>query len=334
MDKSFQFKRFGLLAVFLLAVMPGALWAGTETMTLRINDTQAEPDGRVAVVLRTYAPRGVGQGQICLATSGTRGTSGTPFLVLEEVVVFSEQGDAQVVPSFDPTAQVTLVEFESLSATINWADGPLAVLFFRLVGSLTPGQEFSLEIDLAETFLLDAQGQNIALEPRGGTLTVRDPADPQDLSAEGDSVAPGEVAVLGVETSALFEIGSGQVALTYDPSVAAGSPVVTMDDRHGTASFSVDDQVPGRVVVSFSSPDGSLNSVPGQILSIAIPISVYAAPGTSAVSLDPVLTFLENTAGETIPLLLDGDVLEIKAGIVVFADGFESADLEAWSSVQ
>ena len=129
-----------LLPVAALALsisFPGMLLAGGESMTLRINDTSAEPGGLAAVVLRTYAPRGVGQGQICLAAAANRGASGSPFVSLESVVVFSEQGDANVTQSFDEGAQMGLIEFDSLSATINWSDGPLAVLFFRVADTVT-----------------------------------------------------------------------------------------------------------------------------------------------------------------------------------------------------
>lgn len=320
-------------AVWILALasllFSGEAMAGDEEMTLRINDTMGTPGDRIAVVLRTYAPRGVGQGQICMAASANRGSGTGPLLDLEEVVVFSEQGDAVVVDTFDSAAQVALIEFSSLSATINWADGPLAVLFFRLDSSLLPGQEFALELGLADTFLTDADGQDIQLDLRGGVLTVRDPGAPYELAAEGDDVLPGETAALGVDTSELFPIGSGQVALRWDPAVAAGPPVVSMDPRHGDASFSVDLTEPGRALVSFSSPDGSLNEVPGKIVGVDLPTSA-GAPAASAVTLDPALTFLEAPGGSPISISLIADVLDL--GGLIFADGFESGDLDEWAT--
>ncbi len=155
-----------------------------------------------------------------------------------------------------------------------------------------------------------------------------------ELAAEGDTVAPGEVAALGVDTSELFPIGSGQVALSWDPAVAAGPPAVTMDPRHGDASFSVDLTVPGRAVVTFSSPDGSLHEVPGKIVAVDLPIAAGAPPGSSsAVSLDPALTHLEAPGGSPIPITLIDDVLELGLASAIFADGFESGDLGAWTVV-
>lgn len=314
------------------------LFAGGEAMTLRINDAIGVPGERVAVVLRTYAPRGISQGQICFSSNAARPAGEVedgPFLTLEEAVVFSEAGDAQVVETFNSTTQTTMIELESASATINWDDGPMAVLFFRLSLAVSPGEEYLLELDVAETFLFDADGQNIALEPRSGALSVKAVGAPHLLSAEGDSVPAGGTAILGVETEELFAVGAGRVALRYDPAVAAGPPAVSMDPRHGAAAFAVEEVTPGRVVVSFSSPGGSLNGVPGQLVTFALPTVASLAPGTqSAVSLDAAATFLEDPAGLPLALVLGQDVLEIEpAGGLIFADGFEAGDLRLWSNV-
>ena len=122
------------------------------------------------------------------------------------------------------------------------------------------------------------------------------------------------------------------MALHWDPAVAAGPPAVTMDSRHGLAFFSVDLTVPGRAVVTFSSPDGSLNEVPGKIVSIDLPTAAGAPPGSSsAVTLDPALTHLEDPGGSPIPVTLIADFLELGPASAIFADGFESGDLGAWT---
>lgn len=303
-----------------------------EPLTLRINDAEGAPGGVAAVVLRTYAPRGVGQGQICFTANEARGGS-APFVALEEVVVFSEAGDAEVVHAFDDQAQMALIEFASASASINWADGPLAVLFFRLDPALDPGQTFALGLDLAGTFLIDAGGQNIPLEPRGGVLTLRAPGAPYELAAEGDSLISGNVAALGVDTSEAFAIGGGRVALLWDPAFASGPPEVSMDPRHGNAVFSVDLTVPGRALVTFDSPDGSLNEVPGKIVSVDLPTDVAMPPGSSPLTLDPDLTYLQDPAGAPLPIALIADVLVIELPGTIFTDGFESGGLGAWSAV-
>ncbi len=337
LDRSKTSSWWIVLLLVVMVCLPSTLHAGGGQMTLRINDTMAEAGDMAAIVLRTYAPRGISQGQICFRSASaarTQDGTGGPFATLEEVIVFSEDGDAEVIETFDDGTQTTLIEFESLSATINWADGPLAVLFFRLHATLSPGQEFELELDLADTFVFDADGQPISLVPRSGALEIRAPGDPYELSAEGDDVGPGEVAVLGVETSELFEIGSGQVVLRYDPDLAGGLPTVVMDPRHGSASFNVDDSVPGRVWVDFVSADASLNQVPGQLISVHLPIATDAPIGNqSLVSLDPLLTQLQDPQGMAIQLALANDVLEIVEGGLIFADGFETG-LAPWIVVQ
>ncbi len=88
-----------------------------------------------------------------------------------------------------------------------------------------------------------------------------------------------------------------------------------MDRRHGTAVFAVDSTVPGRVVVSFESADTSLNRVPGPLITIFLPLSRTALPGTlSALVLDPESSFLEDGQGDRIGLELTAGVLSISAG--------------------
>lgn len=67
-----------VLAVALLTSPPTAL-AGDD-LTLRINDAEGAPGTVVAVEVRTYAPRGVGQGQICMSSTTTLDSSGSGSL--------------------------------------------------------------------------------------------------------------------------------------------------------------------------------------------------------------------------------------------------------------
>ena len=137
-------KTLGLfLAIVVLLVIPSTPASAGDEMTLRINDAMAVPGERMAVVLRTYASRGVGQGQICLnVRNANRGGSG-PLVELEGALVFSEHGDAVVDMHFDGPAQMAMVEFSSATAGINWLDGAMAVFFFRTDGTLTPGELFT-----------------------------------------------------------------------------------------------------------------------------------------------------------------------------------------------
>lgn len=323
--------------ILLAAGSSSPVWAG-DTLTLRINDASGVPGGRIAVVLRTYAPRGVGQGQVCLraarqlAPGPGAAAAGSPLAALEEIVVFSENGDATSQATFDEIDQMALLQFASSSGSINTSDGPLAVLYFRLQPDVTPGQVFTLSLDLADTFLIGPDGQPIPVAPRSGDLAVRASGSPFELAAAGDRILPGETAVLGVETVDLFPIGSGEVGLRWDPAVSGGPPAVSMDPRHGEAFFRVEQPEPGLLVITFDSPAGALNQVPGQLVTIDLPTSPSVPPGTrAALSLDPDRTVLFGSGGEPLPLQLSGDALEFVGPDVVFADGFESGNLGQWS---
>lgn len=233
-----------LTAVTGLALASPAL-AGSD-LTLRVNDVKAAPGSLVAVEVRTYAPRGVGQGQICLRAATRLDSSGTgslatpddtgadtdtdtenrgtltlpglqvrslqseagpardatepspgladpnpgsrlqarasaftdapdrPLMTLEGVVVLSAMGDAISKSVFDGGTQITLVEFASDSATINNADGPMVVLYYRLDPDLKPDQEFELRLDAADTFVVDPFGNPMELELKPGRLRIEE----------------------------------------------------------------------------------------------------------------------------------------------------------------
>jgi hypothetical protein len=318
-------------AVALLAV---ALPAAAGALTLRVNDSRGEPGGLVAVVLRTYAPRPIGQGQICFrAHPPLAHAAGTgPLATLEGWAVFSAGGDATGQATFDPLTQDLLLEFSSPSASVNASDGPLAVAYFRLDGALTSGQEFVLDVDLADTVLMGQGGEVVPLAIQPGRLRVRGPGAPLGLDADGDTVAPGQVAALGASTEELAAIGEGQIGLRYDPAVMAGPPAVTIDPRYGAASFTVEEPQAGLLIVSFTSPDGSLGMVPGGFLAALFYTDRHTPVGTHApVTLDPDLTFLRDAQGADLPLGLGSDELVFAAPEPVFSDGFATGDLSAWS---
>lgn len=332
-----------LVLVVLGLVSPFTPLLAQEPLTLRLSDTEVRPGALAAVVIRTYAPRGVGQGQLCMraieppaAPFGDKTAAeglGHPFTALEDVVVFSGAGDAVSANHFDPLSQTAVLSFESLSGTINSTDGPLAVLFFRLDAGVAPGSLFDLRIDPGDTFMIDDEGQTVPLEIRSGELEVLAPGAPFSLGAEGDRAAPGGIAHVGVASAEHLLLGSGVVTFVYEPTIAGGPVTVTLDPRHGASVASVDSSIPGRVTVSFDSPDGSLNTVPGTFVSILLPIRADATIGTlSPVSIDPAST-IDDAAGNPLVLALAGDVIEIVPPDVLFADDFESGDLSNWSLV-
>src|SRR5215208_705021 len=260
---------------------------GDKSLVLRINPAIGVPGGVVAVVLRTYAPRPVRQGQAIVRVVRRPRPQKALGLTLEELtqtvrpltflsaVVYSARNDSttQAALTGQPDSQIAMVKFQSPTGSINASDGPLAVFRFRLDPSVQPGQTFDLSLDPALTGLTDASGKPITVAPRGATLTVRAPSAPYLLEADGDKVEPGETAELGVNTFEPFPVSGGKVTLTWNPRVSGGPPTVRLDPRYGKATFTTDTSRPGRLVVDFKSPDSSFNSVPGTLVSITMPIS-------------------------------------------------------------
>jgi len=331
-----------LPVVFLLVtfLVPARSALG-EPLTLRVSDTLGQPGERVAVVLRTYAPRALSQGQVCLrarapqpqAGGVDKGVSG-PFSELEEVLVFSDQDDAGAVGTFEVGSQTALLELFSPSGTINNSDGPMAVFFFRLRPDLEPGTLIELEILAADTTLVDAMGEPVVLELRSGELDIRSPGAPRILEMDGADAAPGEITLVSVGTSEVFPMAAGQATLRFDSALFQSLVSVRMDPRHGLAFWNVDSSEPGRVTVSFSSPDLSLNSVPGEIIQMEFLTSSGLEVGTFwPLTLDPAGTWIEGEDGNLQALEFSADGIQVIPSEVLFADGFESQDLSAWSAV-
>lgn len=304
---------------FLVSVLIASTSAGfvfANSLGLRVQDAEAVPGSMVAVVLRTYESRPIGQGQLCLEANPVGGGGSRAFSTFEGGQVFSAQDDAgsDVVVVLEQDPQTILLSFNSPSATININDGPLAVLYFRLDETVLPGEQFALTIDLANSALTDGNGLPIPIDPRSGSLRVRAPTDPVSASAGAESTIPGADAVLTFETIEPVPLSSGGVGIRYDPAIAAGVPTVGMDPRHGTAVFNADISTPGLVVVDFQSPDHTLNLVPGSLVEVHLPTIGTIEPGTqSPVSLDPELTFLNDALGVPLPLQLIGDLVEFVA---------------------
>jgi hypothetical protein len=322
-----------LCALVLAGASAASAKAGGAALTLRANPAIAAPGGVFAVVLRTYAARPIRQGQILVkvvskptaAAARRRGrfdkakasgpSSSAPVATLLSTTVFSVGGDSvsQATQSSTSLGEQALVKFQSPSAGINAADGPMIVFLFQLDPSVAPGQTFDLQIDPTASTLLDSANQKIVLDPRAGLLTVRAPGSPLTLQPEGGDAAPGTAAALGVQTLEPFLVSAGRVTLHYDPSVAAGPPVVRIDPRYGNATFTADNPEPGLLIVDFQSPDKTLNSVPGSFIGVTLPIAPDAPAGSSStLTLDPAETWLLDSTGADLPLVFEPGVLAIK----------------------
>src|SRR4051812_11802090 len=307
----------------------GGHGGGDKSLTLRVNPAIGTPGGVVAVVLRTYAPRPIRQGQVTIRTVRRPPRAKAlgsltlealtqpvrPFLTLLSAVVYSAQGDStsQALLTGLADSQVTQVSFQSPSGSVNAADGPLAVFFYRLDPSVRPGDTFDLTIDPIPTSLLDSAGQPITLAPRSDVLTVRNPSAAYKLEADGDKVQPGAVAELGVNTFEPFAVGGGRVTLVWDPQIAGGAPAVRIDPRYGRVTYTADTSRPGRLVVDFKSTDASFNTVPGSIIGISLPIAASASIGaTSPFRLDPAGTWFLNGKGKKLKVALQNGTIAVQ----------------------
>jgi hypothetical protein len=301
---------------------------GGNGLVLRVNPAIGAPGGVVAVVLRTYAPRPIRQGQVTVRvvrrpkpgkelalTLDALTQPVRPFLSLLSAVVYSAQGDSvtQALLTGLADSQVTQVNFQSPTGSVNAADGPLAVFFYRLDPSVRPGDTFDLTIDPIPTSLLDSAGQPITLAPRSDVLTVRAPGAAYRMEADGDKVQPGQLAELGVNTFEPFPVGGGRITLNWDPQIAGGAPTVRIDPRYGRVTYTVDTSRPGRLVVDFKSPDSSFNTVPGTIVGISLPIAAGASIGASSpFRFDPAGTWLLNGKGKKLKVATQNGTIAIQ----------------------
>lgn len=317
----------GAAVLALFTLVPQEASAG-DKLALRVNDARGGPGDLVAVVVRTYASRPIGQGQICIgarrsvrgraraaATLGqaTAPAAASPFAKLEKVEVFSAKQDAVFQVSWN--GEEADVTFRSPTGSINAVDGPLAVFHFRLSNAVKEGEVYDLDLDIADTFIVASSGERLQIEPKPGELEIRDDGGEDEqigLAATGGRVRAGKVARVTLSTEERIPLSSGRIALRYDPKVVSARPWVRIDPRYGKATVLVSTDTPGLVVISFQSPDRSFNRVPGDLFEVRMPISRKAPRGRSPLTIDPGLTFLRDEDGDPLDLEIRNGVLLIR----------------------
>jgi hypothetical protein len=187
----------------LLAAPSAARQPAAPLVTLHVDEAEAPPGADVSIFLRTYAPRPLGQGQLCIVVKrpATRRTARalapgaspeadtasaidraaateTPFVELLGGEVFSDLGDAvaDFLLADHPEGQELRIDFASPSVTVNTSDlGPLARLDFRLSPAVEIGDTFVLELDLAHSLALDRDGLPVPLGSAPGHLFIVEP---------------------------------------------------------------------------------------------------------------------------------------------------------------
>lgn len=317
------------LAILSLSALAPQRAEAAEKLTLRVNDARGGPGDLVAVVVRTYASRPIGQGQICIGARrqargrstansvvGEAASTGSPFASLEKVEVFSARQDATFQVSFD--GEEADVVFRSPSGSINAVDGPLAVFHFRLSNSVQEGEVYDLALDIADTFIVAGSGQRLEIESKPGELEIRGGGggggeeDAVGLAVTGGKVRRGKTARVKLATRDALPLSSGRIALRYDPGIAAGKPWVRVDPRYGKATVIVNTDTPGLVLIDFHSPDSSFNRAPGEIFEVRMVISRQAPRGRSPITVDPGLSSLRDASGDLLDLEIQNGSLLIR----------------------
>lgn len=309
-------------ALAVLALVPEPASAA-KTLTLRVNDARGGPGDLVAVVVRTYASRPIGQGQLCIGARKRppRGAATAllateaPFVKLERAEVFSARGDARFSVTFDE--QEAMLKFNSPTGSINAVDGPLAVLYFRLSSQVADREVYEISVDVSESTLFDGSGQRIGIESKPGELEIREgdgqgEDDELEVEVSSGKVKAGKVARVMIGTGSPVALASGRIALRYDPKLVSGRPWVRVDPRYGRATVLVNTDTPGLLTIVFQSPDKSLNRVPGDLFEVRLPVSRQAPRGRTALTLDRSLTFARDDDGDLLDLTLRNGSLVVR----------------------
>ncbi len=137
-----------------------------ESLVLRVQDADnLLPGDTVDVEIRTYNPKPISQGQVCLRYEAAS------FQRVDSVRVYSDEPDVSFTTEFTIPG-VILIDFSSVSASVNRVDGPMIAVSLVLAPDLPPGLETWVDIDLALTSLLDEHQVPIPYNTRNGEFTI------------------------------------------------------------------------------------------------------------------------------------------------------------------
>ncbi len=293
-----------LAVVFLLALFlgpPVAVAQAIEPLTLRVGDSEGAPGEIVGVVLRTYAARPVGQGQVCLRRRppSALAAAASPFSEMLGWQVFSVGADARAKGELDRVGVV--LGFRSPTDGINASDGPLAVVYLRLRADLSAGQTLDLELDPVASNLFSG-GLPIALDLRPGRVKIVAPGSAVPISAEVEANPPGVGGTrIGLELPRVLSLSTGRLVVVLDPAFIDEPLEIVADPRAGIANWQVVRGAKGTLVLSFTSPDASLGMVPGPLVTIFFP-TTEPTTGVAPATFVPAASALFDALGNRLPL--------------------------------
>lgn len=277
-----------------------------EMLTLSIDDMEAAPGDTAVLVVRTYQPRPISQGQVCFIIGEPR------FTDIRRAKVRSTQRDATFTASLSTPTEAAMT-MSSPSATINASEGPVMLIAFTVDPNAIPGDSFQLSIQLPDSFLTDEFGTPIDLDVKPGTFTIKAPGAPHTLEADNANAPSGSTVILDIATAEYQPLASGQVDYRYDESIIEGIDDVRVLALKNDAVFTADTSIPGRVFITFSSPSRTIAKIPGQFIQLTARVRSGLPEGrTGPLGIAPANTFLIANDGTNLPLVIDNGTIEIK----------------------
>lgn len=303
-----------------------------QSLRLEVQESRVVNDGVAAISLRTFRSRPVSQGQLCLRALNA--TPSSPLFAINSSTVFSGNGDANSSATLVPDSvapEAVMVTFDSPTQSINDEDGPLLVVYVQVRDDLAVGENFPVEIDLPNSFLLDELGNPIPIDPANSLLTVVGDEDDIEIEIEGDEEAlPGQEAFITIETDQVVGWSSAAFDVSYPNEIADGPVQVLVDPRFANADITVTEDVAGVLQIRLDSPDGTLNLLPGDLVEIVFPIRSDTPPGSVwPLSIDTGTAEVLDVGNNPLGIEIVNGTLEIGSG-EIFSDGFEEGDLDEW----
>ena len=321
---------FPLCFVF-LALGSHPIAAQDDALTLRVEDTRVQAGGLAVVSIRTYAPRPIGSGQLCIRVRRPRRAQGevNPDLDLVEVRVFGQ--DVSSSSTFIPDSEGGEIVVEFSSATgVNREDGPLIAAFLQLGPGPVAGDEFDLDLDLENTSLLNGAGQAITVDGRPGTLQVVAPGSPLSVDFDGEDHQPGDFPTLQISTREGRALSAGALQLSLPESLADQPFELITRFQYGSLQPTVTRQAQTLLLIEFTSPDSDFNEVPGALFELRY--SKTLESGLYPVSVVAQGSSLLDDQSTSVPLDLEGGSLQILVQTHSASD-FESGALDDWTLV-
>lgn len=305
LSNSFRF----VLVVLVLLILSATTESRAQVfpLELMIEDVETFADGEVSIVVRTLEDRPLASAAFAIEV---RERDGLPILPFAGLV--------------------------STTGTLNVDYGPLLVLRFQLTSGLQDRQRFEMRMDPDVTLRAPDLSPVVSLAGKG-RLRITEPEPGAGLSGFGGETFPGAQVVFGAATAMPFPIGGGTVEFLYDPAFTDGTqPVVKIDTRYGAGVItSVTEPVPGRLIVEFVSPDGTLNATfPGMFLTASVPsLDTIVQPTTFPFSFGPATALVDTDGAPIEPREAEADPTEFLVTELLFGEGLDGGDLLEWWDV-